>query len=152
MATEVVVMGAGCAEARRRRIGLLAVLLGQLMLIIDSTVVNVAFPTIQADLQLSETRLTWVANAYLIAFGGLLLLFGRLGDLIGRRRVFLFGIGLFTAASAACGLAGTASLLIAARFAQGVGAAGASSAVLAIIASEFQDPESRAKAMSGYTL
>lgn len=151
MAAEVVLIGAGRIEARRRWVGLLAVLLGQLMLIIDGTVVNVAFPVIQADLQLSEACLTWIASAYLIAFGGLLLLFGRLGDLLGRRRVFLFGIGLFTAASAACGLAGTASLLIAARFVQGIGAAGASSAVLAIIAIEFPDPGNRAKAMSGYT-
>jgi EmrB/QacA subfamily drug resistance transporter len=136
--------------ARRRRLGLISVLLGQFMLVIDGTVVNVALPVIQADLHLSGPRLTWVSSSYLIAFGGLLLLFGRLGDLIGRRRIFMFGLGLFTVASAACGLAGTAELLIAARFIQGIGAAAASSVVLAIIATEFPDPKARAKAMSGY--
>jgi EmrB/QacA subfamily drug resistance transporter len=137
-------------DARRRWLGLVSVLLGQFMLVIDGTVVNVALPVIQADLQLSGPRLTWVTSSYLIAFGGLLLLFGRLGDLIGRRRIFMFGLGLFTAASAACGLAHTADLLIVARFIQGIGAAGASSVVLAIIATEFPDPKARAKAMSGY--
>ena len=138
------------AQTRRRRLVLFAVLLGQFMLILDATVVNVALPVIQADLHLPGARLTWVTNAYLIAFGGLLLLFGRLGDLLGRRRIFLFGLGLFTAASAACGLAGSATTLIVARFIQGVGAAAASSVVLAIIATEFPAPEERSKAMSGY--
>src|SRR3954452_13168770 len=109
-------------DERRRRLGLISVLLGQFMLLIDGTVVNVALPVIQADLHLSGPRLTWVTSSYLIAFGGLLLLFGRLGDLIGRRRIFMLGLGLFTAASAACGLAGTAELLIIGRFIQGVGA------------------------------
>jgi EmrB/QacA subfamily drug resistance transporter len=137
-------------DARRRRLGLLSVLLGQFMLVIDGTVVNVALPVIQADLKLSGARLAWVSSSYLIAFGGLLLLFGRLGDLVGRRRVFMLGLGLFTAASAACGLASTAELLIVARFIQGIGAAGASSVVLAIIATEFPDPKDRTRAMSGY--
>jgi len=135
---------------RRRRLGLISVLLGQFMLVIDATIVNVALPVIQADLHLSGPRLTWVTSSYLIAFGGLLLLFGRLGDLIGRRRIFMLGLGLFTAASAACGLAGSAELLIFARFLQGIGAAAASSVVLAIIATEFPDPKARARAMSGY--
>jgi EmrB/QacA subfamily drug resistance transporter len=135
---------------RRRVLGLLSVLFGQMMLIIDGTVVNVALPAIQADLKMTGVQLSWVTNSYLIAFGGLLLLFGRLGDLVGRRKVFLLGIGLFTAASAACGLASSAEMLIAARFVQGIGAAGASSVVLAIIATEYPEPKARAKAMSGY--
>ena len=138
------------AEARRRGLALLAVLLGQFMLILDVTIVNVALPAIQADLRLPAARLTWVTSSYLIAYGGLLLLFGRLGDLLGRRRIFLFGLGLFTVASAACGLAGSAAALVAARFVQGVGAAAASSVVLAIITTEFPEPADRAKAMSGY--
>jgi len=138
------------ADARRRWLGLLSVLFGQFMLVIDATVVSVALPVIQADLHLAGPRLTWVTSAYLIAFGGLLLLFGRLGDLLGRRRIFMLGLGLFTLASVACGLARTADMLIVARFIQGVGAAGASSVVLAIIATEFPDPKDRTKAMSGY--
>jgi len=137
-------------DARRRWLGLLSVLLGQFMLVIDGTVVNVALPVIQADLHLTGPRLTWVTSSYLIAFGGLLLLFGRLGDLVGRRRIFMFGLGLFTLASAACGLASSAEMLIVARFIQGVGAAGASSVVLAIIATEFPQPKDRTRAMSGY--
>jgi MFS family permease len=115
MASGVAVIGSNWSAARHRWIGLVAVLVGQFMLIVDGTVVNVAFPVIQADLQLSDARLTWVSSSYLIAFGGLLLLFGRLGDLIGRRRVFVLGIAVFTAASAACGLSSTAQALIAAR-------------------------------------
>jgi EmrB/QacA subfamily drug resistance transporter len=136
--------------SRRRRAALLAVLLGQFMLILDATIVNVALPAIQSSLRLPGARLTWVTNAYLIAFGGLLLLFGRLGDLFGRRRIFLFGLGAFTLASVACGLAPDAGSLIVARFLQGVGAAAASSVVLAIIATEFPAPADRARAMSGY--
>jgi len=136
--------------SRRRRLALLAVLLGQFMLILDATVVNVALPVIQSSLHLPGARLTWVTNAYLIAFGGLLLLFGRLGDLFGRRRTFLLGLAVFTAASVACGLAPSAAVLIVARFVQGIGAAAASSVVLAIIATEFPAPAERARAMSGY--
>ena len=137
-------------NSKRRWFVLLTVLLGQFMLVLDATVVNVALPTIRADLDLAPATLTWITNAYLIAFGGLLLLFGRLGDLVGRRRVFLIGIALFTVASALCGLATTAPLLVAARFIQGIGAAAAASVVLAIIATEFPEPAERAKAMSGY--
>jgi EmrB/QacA subfamily drug resistance transporter len=135
---------------RRRTLGLLAVLLAQFMLILDATVVNVALPVIQAGFGLHQADLTWITNAYLIAFGGLLLLFGRLGDLFGRRRIFLAGLGLFTLASVACGLAPSAPFLIAARFLQGVGAAAASSVILAIIVTEFPDDNQRARAMSGY--
>ncbi|HUS33043.1 MAG TPA: DHA2 family efflux MFS transporter permease subunit [Kofleriaceae bacterium] len=133
-----------------RIIGLVAVLLGQFMLVLDATVVAVAMPTIQQDLALSPGSLTWINSAYLIAFGGLLLLFGRLSDSIGRKRIFLLGIGAFTVASIACGLAPSATTLIIARFIQGIGAAAASSVILAIIATEFPSPADRAKAMSGY--
>src|SRR5262245_8387775 len=92
----------------RRILGLVAVLLGQVMLVLDATVVNVALPAMQHDLVLSPGQLTWITNAYMIAFGGLLLLFGRLGDELGRRRIFLIGVGVFTLASIACGLAPTA--------------------------------------------
>src|SRR5262245_56413484 len=134
----------------RRMLGLFAVLLGQFMLILDATVVNVALPAIQADLGLANAQLTWVSNAYLIAFGGLLLLFGRLGDLFGRRRIFLAGLALFTVASIACGLAPSAAALIMARFIQGAAGAAASSVILAIIATEFPEEGERTKAMSGY--
>jgi len=140
----------GDHQSRRRVIALVAVLLGQFMLVLDATVVNVALPTMQADLALAPGDLTWITNAYLIAFGGLLLLFGRLGDAIGRRRVFVLGIWTFTLASIACGLAPNAVALVGARFVQGVGAAAASSVILAIIATEYPQPAARAKAMSGY--
>jgi MFS family permease len=102
--------------ARRRALALIAVLLAQFMLILDATVVNVALPAIQAGFGLHHAELTWITNAYLIAFGGLLLLFGRLGDLFGRRPIFMAGLGLFTLASIACGLAPSAEVLIAARW------------------------------------
>lgn len=120
------------------------------MLILDATVVNVALPAIQADLGMRPTGLTWVSNAYLIAFGGLLLLFGRLGDLFGRRRIFLTGLAGFTVASVLCGLAPSPSALIVARFLQGAAGAAASSVILAIIATEFPDNTERTRAMSGY--
>jgi EmrB/QacA subfamily drug resistance transporter len=135
---------------RRRILGLVAALTAQFMLVLDATVVNVALPAIRADLALDEAQLTWVNSSYMIAFGGLLLLFGRLGDQLGRRRIFLFGLALFTIASVACGLAPNATFLIVARFVQGVGAAAASSVILAIIATEFPAPAERARAMSGY--
>jgi EmrB/QacA subfamily drug resistance transporter len=138
------------SSVRPRWLVLGAVLLAQLMLVLDATVVNVALPVIQQDLHLPEARLTWITNSYLIGFGGLLLLFGRLGDLVGRRRIFLAGLTVFTLASAACGLANGEGQLIVARFVQGSGAAAASSVVLAIIATEFPLPAERAKAMSGY--
>src|SRR5438094_846489 len=137
-------------EKRRRVLGLFAVLLAQGMLILDASVVNVALPAMRADLDVDPAQLSWVTSAYLIAFGGLLLLFGRLGDLFGRRRVFQLGLVVFTAASIACGLANSAAVLIAGRFVQGVGAAAASSVILALIAIEFPDETDRAKAMSGY--
>jgi EmrB/QacA subfamily drug resistance transporter len=138
------------AASTRRLRGLFAVLLAQFMLILDATVVNVALPAIQSSFELRPAHLTWITNAYMIAFGGLLLLFGRLGDLFGRRKIFLAGLVLFTLASVACGLAPSATALIIARFVQGVGAAAASSVILAIIVTEFPEEDQRARAMSGY--
>jgi EmrB/QacA subfamily drug resistance transporter len=139
------------SEQRRRWAALAVVCLGQLMMVLDMTIVNVALPGIQADMRFTQASLTWVLDAYMIAFGSFLLLAGRLGDLIGRKRVFLAGLVLFTAASAACGLAQTQSELIAARFVQGLGGAVASSVVLALIVTEFRAPRERAIAMSVYT-
>ena len=107
----------------RRWVALVVLCAGFLMIILDQTIVNVALPSIQNDLHFSQSNLAWVVNAYLIAFGGLLLLVGRLGDLIGRRRIFLAGLTVFTSASFVCGLADSQALLIAARFVQGIGGA-----------------------------
>jgi EmrB/QacA subfamily drug resistance transporter len=137
---------------RARWIALVVVCLGQLMSIVDGTIVNVALPQIQRELHFTQSNLTWVLNGYLITFGSFLLLAGRLGDLIGRRRIFLIGVTGFTLASAACGLADSQGVLIAARFIQGLAGAGAVSAIVAIITAEFPSPRERAKAMSIYTL
>jgi EmrB/QacA subfamily drug resistance transporter len=134
-----------------RWIALLVVCLGLLMSVIDGTIVNVALPQIQHSLRFSQGSLSWVLNGYLITYGSFLLLGGRLGDLIGRRRVFLYGVALFTLASAACGLAQSQEVLVAARFVQGLGGAGAVSGIIAIITREFQAPGERARAMSFYT-
>src|SRR5438876_2723032 len=104
---------------RGRRSALVVLCAGMLIIILDATIVNVALPSIQSDLAFSQASLTWVVNAYLIAFGGLLLLAGRLGDLVGRKRIFLVGLVVFTVASLACGLAQSQEMLIAARFIQG---------------------------------
>jgi EmrB/QacA subfamily drug resistance transporter len=135
-----------------RWIALVVVCLGQLMSVVDGTIVNVALPNIQRDLHFSQSELTWVLNGYLITFGSFLLLCGRLGDLIGRRRIFLIGVTVFTLASAACGVADSQGLLVIARFVQGLGGAGAVSAIVAIITAEFPEPRERTKAMSIYTL
>src|SRR5215213_477164 len=111
------------ATDRRRWITLLVLCVGVLMVILDATIVNVALPSIQDDLDFSQSNLAWVVNAYLIAFGGLLLLAGRIGDLIGHRRIFLIGLGVFTGASLLCAVAQTQGMLIAARFVQGAGGA-----------------------------
>src|ERR1700704_6082505 len=108
---------------RRRWLALYVLCAGMLMIVLDATIVNVALPSIQQDLGFSQTNLAWVVNAYLIAFGGLLLLAGRLGDLIGQRRVFLIGLAVFTVASLLCGAAQSQGMLIAARFVQGAGGA-----------------------------
>ncbi len=120
------------------------------MIVLDVTIVNVALPAIQRDLHFSQANLTWVVNAFLITFGSLLLLAGRLGDLAGRKRVFLAGLTVFTAASFLCGIAPNQGTLIAARFLQGIGAAAQASVILAIIVTEFPQPSERARAMSAY--
>ncbi|GGL01659.1 MFS transporter [Sphaerisporangium melleum] len=119
----------------------------QLVIIIDSSIVYVALPTIQTDLGFSPAGLAWVVNAYMIAFGGLLLLSGRLGDLIGRKRMFVVGLSTFTAASLLCGLAVSQAMLVAARFVQGAGGAMASAVVMSIIVTIFQEPRELAKAV-----
>ena len=136
---------------RRRWAALVAVLLAQLMMVLDATIVNVALPAIQTDLHFAQSSLTWVINGYLITFGSFLLVAGRLGDLVGRRRVLLTGLALFTLASAACGLAQSGAMLVGARFLQGLGGALASAVILAIIATEFPDTRERTKAMSLFT-
>jgi EmrB/QacA subfamily drug resistance transporter len=123
---------------------------GVLMIVLDATVVNVALPAIQDDLGFSQSSLAWVINAYLIAFGGLLLLAGRIGDLIGRRSVFLFGLAVFTLASLACGLAQSQAMLVAARFVQGAGGALTSAVVLGMIVTMFPEPREQAKAIGVY--
>jgi EmrB/QacA subfamily drug resistance transporter len=135
---------------RRRWIALAVLCLGQLMMVLDSTIVNVALPSIQHDLHFTQGNLTWVMNGYLITFGGLLLLAGRLGDLVGRKKVFLSGLVLFTVASILCGLASSQALLIAFRLLQGAGGAVASSVILAIIVTEFPEKAEQAKAMGVY--
>src|SRR5450759_5901269 len=112
--------------SRSRRLALAVLCAGMLMVILDGSIVTVALPVIQSDLRFSATGLTWVVNAYLIAFGGLLLLAGRLGDLVGRKRMFIAGLATFTAASVLCGVSASQQMLIAARFAQGIGGAAAS--------------------------
>ena len=136
----------------RRWIALVVVCLGQLMIMVDATIVNVALPYIQRDLRFSQADLTWVVNAYLIGFGSFLLLAGRVGDLIGRRKVFLAGVFLFTVASVGTGLAPAAENLIVGRFLQGLGASLSAGVVMAIIVAEFQRPAERAQAMSVFTL
>jgi EmrB/QacA subfamily drug resistance transporter len=137
-------------EDRSRWVALYVLCVGMLMIVLDVTVVNVALPSIQDNLHFSTSSLAWVVNAYLISFGGLLLLAGRFGDLIGRRRIFLAGIALFTAASLACGLADSQSLLIAARFIQGIGGAMTSAVVLGMIVTMFPEPREQAKAIGVY--
>jgi EmrB/QacA subfamily drug resistance transporter len=136
---------------RRRWVALAVVCAGQLMMVLDSTIVNVALPSMQRDLGFSQANLAWVVDAYMIAFGSFLLLAGRLGDLLGRKRMFLSGLVLFTLASVACGAANGQVLLIGARFVQGLGGAMVSAAVLALLVTEFPQPSERAIAMSLYT-
>src|SRR5438477_3754048 len=124
---------------------------GMLMIILDQTIVNVALPSIQRDLGFSQSSLAWVVNAYLIAYGGLMLLAGRLGDLIGRKRVFLSGLALFTAASLLCGAAGSQPMLVAARFVQGVGGAASTAVILGMIVTLFPEPTERARAIGVFS-
>jgi EmrB/QacA subfamily drug resistance transporter len=133
-----------------RWIALYVLCAGVLMIVLDATVVNVALPSIKGDLNFTQNNLAWVVNAYLIAFGGLLLLSGRIGDLIGHRKVFLVGIGIFTVASLLCGLAQSQEMLIAARFVQGGGGALASAVTLGMIVTMFPEPREQAKAIGVY--
>src|SRR5690242_2060039 len=135
---------------RRRWLALAVVCLAQLMNTLDGTIVNVALPAIQADLHFSQANLTWVVNGYLITYGSFLLLAGRLGDLVGRKPVFIAGLVVFTLSSAACGIANDQLLLIAARLVQGIGGAVSSSVIVAIIVTEFTEPAARTRAMSTY--
>ena len=135
---------------RSRWLALYVLCAGVLMIVIDVTIVNVALPSIQDDLRFSQTSLAWVVNAYLIPFGGLLLLAGRLGDLIGQRRIFLIGLVIFTIASVLCALAQSQEMLIAARFVQGAGGALTSAVVLGMIVNMFPEPRDQAKAIGVY--
>src|ERR671922_2388470 len=134
-------------ENRTRWLAFAVLSLGSFMIVLDTTIVNVALPSIRVDLAFTEASLAWVVNAYMLFFGGFLLLGGRLGDLFGHRRLFLIGIGLFTAASLACGLAGSQEALIGARAIQGLGGAVVSAVALSLIVTLFTEPGERAKAM-----
>src|ERR1700759_4966250 len=123
---------------------------GMLMIVLDATIVNVALPSIQEDLHFSQANLAWVVNAYMIPFGGLLLLAGRLGDLLGQRRVFLVGLAIFTVASALCAASPDQGGLIGARFIQGIGGALSSAVILAMIVRMFPDRAEQAKAIGVY--
>jgi EmrB/QacA subfamily drug resistance transporter len=138
-------------QERARWISLVVLCAGFLMIILDQTIVNVALPSIQRDLHFSQSGLAWVINAYLIAFGGLLMLVGRLGDLIGRRRIFLAGLAVFTTASLVCGVADDQAVLVAARFVQGIGGAMTSAVILGMIVTMFPQPGDRAKAIGVYS-
>src|SRR5580704_13195376 len=134
-----------------RWLALIVLCAGTLMIILDGTIVTVALPSIQRDLGFSQSGLAWVVNAYLIAFGGLLLLAGRLGDLAGRKRIFITGLAVFTAASLACGLSASQPMLVIARFVQGIGGALATAVALGMVITMFPEPPLRAKAIGGYS-
>ncbi len=138
---------AGSGSSERRWLALTVLCLGSLMIVLDTTIVNVALPSIRTGLGFSQTALAWVVNAYLLTFGGFLLLGGRLGDLFGHRRLFLAGITLFSLASLACGLATTQGFLITARAIQGLGGAVVSAVALSLIMNLFTEPADRARAM-----
>jgi EmrB/QacA subfamily drug resistance transporter len=144
-------MESGSQNQVRRWLALLVVCVGQLMIVLDSTIVNVALPSIQRDLHFTQADLTWVVNAYLVTYGSLLLLAGRAGDLIGRKRVFLAGVIVFTMASGLDGLAPDAITLIAARALQGIGGAMSAGVIIAILVTGFPRSEERAQAMSMFT-
>src|SRR5256885_2969331 len=129
-----------------RWLSLVVLCTGFLLIVVDMMIVNVALPSIQKDLGFSQSGLAWVVNAYLIAFGGLLLLAGRVGDLLGRKRVYLVGLAIFVGASVLCGLSFAQPMLIGARFIQGIGGAVSSAVILAMIVTLFPEPLERAKA------
>src|SRR6059036_335689 len=134
-----------------RWLSLIVLCTGFLLIVVDMTIVNVALPSIQKDLGFSQSSLAWVVNAYLIAFGGLLLLAGRIGDLASRRGVFLAGLAVFTLASLLCGVAQNQWVLIAARFVQGVGGAMTSAVILGMIVTMFPEPREQARAIGVYS-
>jgi EmrB/QacA subfamily drug resistance transporter len=138
------------AGGGRRWMALYVLCIGMLMIVLDVTVVNVALPSIQRDLGFSQSSLAWVVNAYLIAFGGLLLLAGRFGDILGRKNIFMAGITLFTVASFVCGASQTQELLVVARFVQGIGGAMTSAVILGMIVVMFPEPREQAKAIGVY--
>jgi EmrB/QacA subfamily drug resistance transporter len=138
-------------DDRARWTALIVLCVGMLMIILDQTIVNVALPSIQDDLGFSQSNLAWVVNAYLIPFGGLLLLAGRLGDLVSRKGVFMIGLGVFTFASFLCGLAQSQEMLIGARFLQGIGGALSSAVILGMIVTMFPKPAEQAKAIGVYS-
>ena len=140
-------MAASTQSARSRWISLYVLCAGFLMIVVDGTIVNVALPSIQRDLGFSQSSLAWVVNAYLIAYAGIMLLAGRLGDLLGRKRIFLTGLVMFTAASLLCGLSFSQPVLIAARFVQGIGGAVSSAVILGMVVTMFQEPGERARAI-----
>jgi len=137
-------------EDRSRWLALYVLCAGMLMIVLDITIVNVALPSIQDDLGFSQANLAWVVNGYLVPFGGLLLLAGRLGDLLGQRRVFLAGLAVFTSASLLCGLSQSQEMLIGARFIQGIGGALTSAVILGMIVTMFPEPREQAKAIGVY--
>ena len=132
---------------RARWIALAVLCIGDLMIVVDTTVVNVALPSIRSDLGFSQTSLAWVVNAYMLTFGGLLLLAGRCGDLFGHRRLFLGGVAAFTLASLLCGVSTTKGMLIGARAVQGIGGAVVSAVAFSLIVVLFTEPGERAKAL-----
>src|SRR3989440_9354794 len=144
---EVARAGRRGSPTTSRWLSLIILCIGFLMIVVDMTIVNVALPSMRRDLGFSQADLAWVVNAYLIAFGGFLLLAGRLGDLIGRKRIFLIGLAVFTAASVLCGLSFNQPMLIAARFAQGIGGAVSSAVILGMVVTMFPEPADRARAM-----
>jgi EmrB/QacA subfamily drug resistance transporter len=141
----------GPTNDRSRWVALVVLCVGMLMMILDQTVVNVALPSIERDLGFTQSSLAWVVNAYLIAFGGLLLLAGRLGDLVGRKRVFVAGLTVFTTASLLCGLSRSRGMLVGARFLQGIGGALTSSVILGMIVTLFPEPREQAKAIGVFS-
>src|ERR1700716_3729093 len=138
------------ARKNTRWLSLTVLCTGFLLIVVDMTIVNVALPSIQRDLGFSQSHLAWALNAYLIAFGGLLLLAGRLGDLVGRRSVFLAGLAGFTVASLLCGAAQRQEVLVGARFLQGIGGAMTSGVILGMIVTMFPEPREQAKAIGVY--
>src|SRR5260370_14004310 len=139
-------------KSDRRWLALYILCAGFLMIVLDMTIVNVALPSIKNDLGFSQAGLAWVVNAYLIAYAGVLLLAGRLGDLLGRKRIFLIGLAAFTAASVLCGLSVSQPMLIAARFLQGIGGAVSSAVILGMVVTMFPEPAERARALGVFSL